>query len=186
MHVRLLPSLGMPVVEDDTGDFLGELGGLLIDPDKGKIEGIFILVRGFFSGTEYFCLSDDIVRIGTRIGIRSADAVSLPEEFMRLQTLFADPRTILGQQIRTKSGRIIGRCDDLQFNTKSFRLEWMFPRRLWRWGVALPASEILEVLPDAIIVRDTVLPEPERATETPVPTLSDLTETTPASRVVRK
>lgn len=176
----------MPIVEEDTGEILGELGGMLIDPDKGKIEGIFVLIRGFFSGTEYFCLSDDIVRIGTRIGVRSADVISLPEEFIRLQTLFADPRTILGQQIRTKSGRIVGKCADLQFNTKTFRLEWIFPKKLWRWGIALPASEILEVLPEAIIVRDTVLPEPEPAVETQTSVLSDLTETTPASRVGQK
>ncbi|MBM3231287.1 hypothetical protein FJZ28_03080 [Candidatus Peregrinibacteria bacterium] len=161
MHLRLSPCIGMPVVEEGTEDFLGSLSGVLIDPDVGRIEGMYVQIPGFFSQRELFCASQDILRFGTRVTVRSADAVCPQEEFIRLESLFRDPRTVLGQRIRTESGSYIGRCSDIQFETGGMRLEWIFPRRSFRWGLALPVSDIIEVKTDAIVVRDSAALEKE-------------------------
>lgn len=60
---------------------------------------------------------------------------------------------MLNQRIRTESGTSLGRCRDVQFNTDTMHIEWIFPRKWFRWGMALPVSDIIEVRNDAIIVK---------------------------------
>lgn len=150
MHVRFNTCIGTPVLEEGGDATLGMISGILIHPDTGKIEGFLVRVLG----TDLFCGSSDIVRWGTRVYLRDASVLAPPEDRIRLQSLLQDPRTVLGQKIRTESGTLLGRCSDVQFNTDVMHIEWIFPRKFFRWGVALPVSEILEVTPHAIIVGD--------------------------------
>ena len=162
MHLRLTPCIGMPVVEADTEEFLGSMSGVLIDPDSGKVEGIFIETGGFLTSTELFCSAMDILRFGIRIVVRSAGSVAPVGEFVRLDALLSDPRTVLGQKIMTESGKYVGRCRDVQFDTESMHTEWIFPKKWFRYGIALPVSDILEIKPEAIIVREIAQVEEEK------------------------
>lgn len=152
MHIRFSSCIGIPVCEEGDQYPLGTISGILIHPDTGKVEGFVVWAQG----VELFCGSADILRWGTRIYVRSADALAPPEDRIRLQSLLADPRTVLGQKIRTESGASIGRCKDVQLNTDTMHIEWLFPKSMFRWGVALPISEVLEVRRDAIIIRDPI------------------------------
>ena len=89
------------------------------------------------------------------MSIRSADVLGPVDDRVRLAPLLRDPRTFLHQNIRTKNGRSLGTCRDVQFSTKSWRVEWIFPKKFFRWGVALPLSEVIEVTTAAIIVKGT-------------------------------
>lgn len=154
MHIRLSSCIGLPVLEEGDDHSLGRLSGILIDPDTGKIEGFFVRVYGLIGGSTVFCATLDIVRWGTRVYICSADALAPPEDRIRLQNLLEDPRLFLGQNIRTISGTRLGRCRDVQFNTDSMHVEWLFPRKWFYWGIALPISDVSEVTEEAIIVAD--------------------------------
>ena len=156
MHVRFRSCIGMPVLPDGGDMVLATLSGVLIHPDTGKIEGFFAHDRG---SKGLFFSSKDIVRFGTRIYIRDEDALAPSDDHIRLATLLDDPRTFLGQKIRTESGGIVGRCIDVQFNTESMHVEWLFPRKWFRWGRPLPIASVLEIRPDAIIVREAEVPE---------------------------
>ena len=79
------------------------------------------------------------------------------EEIVRLRPLLTDKRTILHQRIVTEGGQMLGRCGDVQFDTKLFMLEWLFPRKFMRWARPIPASSIIIVRNDAIVVRDAVM-----------------------------
>jgi hypothetical protein len=84
--------------------------------------------------------------------------------------MVASGRTILGQPIVTEGGSRLGRCCDVQFDTHFFQLEWLFPCRMLRWGVPIPARQILEVTPVAVVVRDLPVVVPEDAeTIAPLP-----------------
>lgn len=150
MHIRFNTCIGTPVLEEGGDATLGTISGILIHPDTGKIEGFLVRVLG----TDVFCGSSDIVRWGTRVYLRDASVLAPLEDRIRLQSLLQDPRTVLGQKIRTESGVRLGRCKDIQFNTDLMHIEWIFPRKFFRWGIALPVSEILEITPSAIIVGD--------------------------------
>ena len=91
---------------------------------------------------------------GQRIHIGESDILMPPQEIIRLASFLEDKRKVMGQIIQTKSGVTLGKCSDVQFDSEHFTLEWIFPRHFLRKGTPLPASDILEVTEEAIIVKD--------------------------------
>lgn len=174
MRVRFTSAVGLPVVEDETLDVIGTLSGILIQPDTGVIEGFFVRVPGMLGREELFLSSLDILHWGTRITVRNHDVLAPIDERVRLLPLLADRRTVLGQPIMTEDGMPMGRCRDIQFDTRHFRLEWLFPRRFFRWRTPIPATQILEVRPEAVIIRAPGEPVPESAPQTEVPLLPQM------------
>ena len=160
MHVRASLVRGIPVVDDTTQEVAGYLLGPLIDPDSGKILGFFVSpVQSAFS--ELFLMPVDIIGWGTKVHVRSADRLSPPGDLIRLQDAFADPRTFLGQTIRSeKLRRSLGRCVDVQFNTRHLHIEWLFPRKFLFVRQPIPASDVMEVTEAAIIVREPMRADP--------------------------
>ncbi|MDD5623535.1 MAG: PRC-barrel domain-containing protein [Candidatus Peribacteraceae bacterium] len=165
MHVRFSTCLGLPVTDESVEIVYGRISGILLHPDTGKVEGFYVAIPRFLGEETLFLSSNDILRWGRRVTVRSGEVLAPPEEFFRLRTLLEDGRKILHQLIRTESGRRLGRCRDVQFNTEAMHLEWLFPRRWWRWSLPLPASDIVEVRPDAIVVRDPPVPVAEKEKE---------------------
>ena len=72
---------------------------------------------------------------------------------------------IIGQYVRSEAGRPMGICKDMQIDTEKMRLEWLFPRRFFQQGIAIPAADIVEVRREAIIVRDQLKAEEVRTYE---------------------
>lgn len=158
MHVRFSRALGTQVMEAGSGEIIGLISDILIQPNTGKIEGFFITLPSFFATEPLFLSVLDIIHWGTRVTIRDPDALCPVSDLLRLQDLLDDDRIILGQKMITQSGRKIGVCKDVQFDTKKMRVEWLFPKKYFRWGTSLPASEIVEVTSDAIVMKDPSLP----------------------------
>jgi sporulation protein YlmC with PRC-barrel domain len=156
MHVRLSTCLGTEVIDRSTGDILGMLSGLFVHPDTGKLEGIFVAFPAglFGSSQRLFCGSDDIVHWGATVQVRNHNCLSPVEDRIRLVSLVEEGRGVIGQRIRTEAGRPVGFCKDIQIDTEKMRLEWLFPRRFFRQGIAIPAADIVEVRREAIVVRD--------------------------------
>jgi uncharacterized protein YrrD len=168
MHVRFSTAIGLPVVDEEMVEQLGTIAGIFLHPDLGKVEGFFVRINGFFRHEMLFLSSLDILRWGLRVVVRDADVIAPLEERVRLQALAEEGRPVLSQKILTDTGRSLGRCADVQFDTRSFMAEWIWPRRLWRWGTPFPLSQIIEVRKDAIIVRDPALPVAEKAGPAPI------------------
>lgn len=182
MHVRLSHCLGFPVMEEGGDHILGTISGILIEPDTGKIEGFFVTTEGLLGAQTLYCSALDIVRWGTRVYVNSQYAIAPAEDRIRLQPLLKDPRTVLGQTIRLESGASLGTCKDIQFNTDRMHIEWLFPKKWFWWGVALPVTDILEVTPKAIIIRDPMKKEFVTRQEEDVVLKAPLTETPTVTR----
>ena len=168
MRARYTRSIGLPVLDEDAGEIVGSISGILLHPDSGIVEGFFVRAPGLFPGDDLFLLSVDILHWGLRVTIRHSDVLSPFGELVRLQTLIDSDRPILGQRMVTEGGRGLGRCSDVQFSTRDFCLEWLFPRRFWRSGIPVPASQILEVRREAIILREGTIRESENAEVVPL------------------
>lgn len=158
MRARFTTTLGMIVRDDRFEEDLGVISGILIHPDNGIVEGFFVENVGFFQHATLFLSAMDIVHFGSRIRIKNADSLAPVEDLIRVQRVLEEGRTILGQRMMTQSGQYLGRCKDVQFETKTFQTEWYFPKKFLRWGVPVPRSAILEVKQDVIVVRDLILP----------------------------
>jgi sporulation protein YlmC with PRC-barrel domain len=167
---------GMTVVDDRSGDALASVTGVFVHPDLGKIEGLFVRAG---NGDEFLAVQD-ITHWGTTIVVRDPDAIAPIDERVRLAALWDEGRTVLRQKIVLENGAVVGTCADVQFETDTFRLEWLFPRRWFRWGRPLPASSILEVRPDAIVVREGTVPVPTAVEQPAIAALEATIGSTPA------
>jgi sporulation protein YlmC with PRC-barrel domain len=154
----------MPLL-DETGDVLGTISGILINPDTGKVEGFFIKIAGFLRSEHLFLSSLDILSWGRRIYTRSGDNLAPIDDHIRLRALLAEGRTYLGARILTDLNRLLGRCRDVQFETQHFMLEWLFPKQFFRWRIPIPVSDVIEVKKGVIIVRDPSTPREVKAEE---------------------
>lgn len=142
--------VGMPVMDDQAGEAIAIVSGFFLHPDIGSLEGLFVRsARG-----DEFLAASDIAHWGKNIVVRNEDALGPLEDRVRLTALWDEGRPVLSQRIMTDAGRRVGACKDVQIDTDSLRLEWLFPRSWFRWGRAIPVSAILEVRVDAIVVRD--------------------------------
>lgn len=173
MRARYTRSIGLPVLDEDAGEIVGTISGILLHPDTGTVEGFFIRGPGLFPRNDLFLFSNDILHWGLRVTIRSAEVLSPMEDLIRLQSLLAGERPVLGQRMVTEGGRALGRCADVQFSTKDFRLEWLFPRRFWRNSIPVPASQIIEVRSDGIILREGTVPESKEESVSLIPQLPE-------------
>ncbi len=158
MHVRFTTLVGMSVTDDRMEEDIGRICGILIHPDTAVIEGFFVSTSVFLQKCELFLSTADIVHLGSRVRIRDADRLAPLEDLVRLSALQADSRTVLHQKIVTQSGVKLGMCADVQLETKTFRIEWLFPKKWFRWRRPVAAASIVEVKTDAIVVRDPVIP----------------------------
>ena len=151
MHLLYSQAIGTEIIDDVDHRIQGIVDDILIDPDKGKIVGLLVMVK--VAPEQYLLQTQDILAWGKRIHVRSEDVLGPAEEFVRFQQLLSDERTIVGQRIQTEHKRYLGKCVDVQFNTERLNIEWIFPRKFIRRGIALPATDILEVIPEAIVVK---------------------------------
>lgn len=167
MQVRFSIARGQPVVLDDSGEMLGNIDGILLDPDRGLVAGFFVRVpSGFFSSMTLFLSSNDIIRWGTAAFVKRASVLAEPGDFLRVQPLLEDKRSVLGQPIVTKGGVKLGTCKDVQFDTLHFRVHWLFPKTIFHWATPISVSDVLEITPKAIIVRDPLMPVVEEEEKT--------------------
>lgn len=182
MRVRLSTVIGLSVV-DASEEELGTLSGVLLNPDTVVMEGLFVSINEFFSSRTLFVPVQDIQHWGTRVRIRDADSLSPLDELVRLQQLHEEGRSVLGQRIITEGGTYLGRCGDIQFDTRFFRVEWLFPHKWMFWKRPVPVQVILQVRPDAIVIRDLQALAKEPAAAEAVPVMEVL-GSTPASRSI--
>lgn len=180
MHIRFMHCRGLPVVEEHSQQFIGVLSDIFIHPDTGKVEGFFIQIRHFMHTEVLFLSVMDITHWGRTVMIRDRDALAPLEDHVRLRQMFDEGRTVLGQKMVTEAGKRLGTCADAQFETKTFRVEWLFPRKMFRWTRPVPITSVSEVRPDAIVVRDqsaVIEPAAEEAVFTPLDPLKSTTLT---------
>lgn len=154
MHVRLSMCIGMPVVDVRSDEVFAAVTGLFLHPDLGKVEGLFVMTdRG-----EEFLATSDIAHWGRSVVVRDPDVIAPLDERVRLSALWEEARPVLGQRIVTEAEKFLGRCKDVQFETDTFRLEWLFPRKMLRWQRPVPVTAIVEVTAEVVKVRDSYAP----------------------------
>ncbi|MEQ1849449.1 MAG: hypothetical protein ABL890_02570 [Candidatus Peribacteraceae bacterium] len=166
MHVRASHIRGMHVVDDSTQFLVGLIDHPLIQPDTGTIIGFFVLSVQGMGDSILFLSTLDIVQWGTVVHIRSEDVLAPPHELVRLEESLHERRTILSQPIRVRPGGVtLGRCVDVQFDTATYFIEWLFPRRWYLMRDPIPVTEIIEVTKNAIWVKPPLRVLPEKKTE---------------------
>lgn len=153
MHVRFSRCIGKVIVEQREREVLGAIEGILLDPDRGKVQGFFVRA---VNGDREFCPTSAIRRFATQVSVAS-HALAPLEDHVRLRERSEDPRKVLGQRMITETGRNLGKCCDIQYETTTFRVELLYPKKWWRTCEPVAVQAILEVRPEAIIIRENLL-----------------------------
>lgn len=152
MRVRLSTVIGLPVV-DESEQILGTIADMCIHPDTLGIEGFFVRIPRFFSSELMFLSCSEVEHWGSRIRVRHAHALSPVEDLVRISRILEEGRPVIRQMIVSDADIYLGRCHDIQFDTRSFRVEWLFPRRFLRWGIPIPIRAVVQVKPEAIVIQ---------------------------------
>jgi sporulation protein YlmC with PRC-barrel domain len=147
MHLLYSTAIGTDVISDAHQVVVGRVTDLLVDPDRGIVEGVYL-------GPQ-FLQTIDITSWGHHVHVRGPGLIGPAGEVVRLQPLLEDHRRLIGAPIRTKGGTPLGRCCDFEFNAKTFAIDWILPKKfLFFVGHPIPRGDILEVTKRAIIVKD--------------------------------
>ncbi len=181
MHIRFSHCKGVLVIEEHSQQLIGTIADIFLHPDTAKVEGFFVQVRHFLHSETLFLGVVDIAHWGRTVMVRDRDVLAPLQDHVRLQQLFDEGRPVMGQKMVTEGGVALGRCGDTQFETHTFRMEWLFPKKFFQWGRPVPVTSVQEVRPDAIVVRDQSLVQ-EVKEEGEVFAPLDPLKTTPLSR----
>lgn len=159
MHVRFSTLIGLPVFAENEEMIVGYVSSLLIHPDTGAVEGLFVFGGSIWSMEELFLSSMDIVQWGMTIKIRRAEQLSPIEDVLRVQELLQDERSVLHQRIVGDTSKTdLGVCRDVQIDTDALMIEWIYPRTWFRWRRPIAKTSIIEITPEYILVRDGTAP----------------------------
>ena len=150
--------LGIPVMHFEQGDVLGTVKDIIIHPDTGKVEALWIRLKGALQG--YFVLqTQDIVEWKKNIYVKSEEVLAEAGEIIKISEILSDGRLIIGNRVRTESGENLGRVTDVDFDTQQFYLRHLYIQKSF-FGLKsydkriLSYDLIVEVLPDCILVKD--------------------------------
>ncbi len=151
-----------PLVNINEGREIGRVADVLLDEQRRVIQA-FATKKGILRGPLY------VPNIKAAIGV---DAITFqPGALEGQDTSWLDklPRAseLLGARVLSQSGQVLGHVDNIRFQQNNGLLLALeinpertgIMHRLRRGRRLLPASSIISYGPDAIIARDSVLPE---------------------------
>lgn len=136
----------------------GPVTGYLINHEDGKLVGLF--TRSPLDKKEKFIQSTEIKGVGDDfVLIDSVTTPSDPAEIIKLRELLEVHPLILGETVKTESGRRVGRVKDAAISLRSLRIEKLY---INSWGslkaltkeIILPAKNIVRIEKKVIFVTD--------------------------------
>jgi len=120
---KLRHTLGLPVLETETGKEIGEVTEMLMDVQGAVLLGLMITSGhvvgkdGFIAFTDVFSLGRDAIMLGSQRCIRTLE--TLPEMAGGYHSL-----ELLDKEIFTDSGLRLGILVDIIFNTSTGEIKW--------------------------------------------------------------
>jgi len=159
-----------PVLSLRTGAQVGTAVGPVINPNNLKIEGWFVEDR--FQKETLVVLAQDLRDIIPRgLVIDDADALSKPEDLLRLQETLRINFQLLGKSVVSNHHRHVGKVSDYAVDMESLFIQKLYVERsifrsLTEGQLVIDRSQIIEITPRRIVVRE---PEQKVTAQSVVP-----------------
>lgn len=149
--------IGTPVLGFADGQPLGIVEDVIIHPDTGKVEALW--VKPLTLPYAHAVLPvEAILSWKKNLYVSGDGALSEPDEVIRIAETLSRKEKFVGNRVRSESGKGFGRVYDLDFDTRSMMLRYLFvdksflgfkfQRRFFHF------DNIVQVLPDVILVKD--------------------------------
>ena len=151
--------INRPVLSLRTGGLVGTTTGMIINPGSLKIEG-FYCQDNFDRKKSAVLLPQDIRDIIPQgIVVNDHDALTDPDELVRLHTLIQLEFSVIGKQVVTASKTKLGKVSDFAVDTDSMFIQKIYVsqsifKNLTGGNLGIDRSQILEVTDRRITVQD--------------------------------
>lgn len=149
--------IGLPVFIQDSIRPVSSVHDLVIDPTNGKIVAFLIDSR-----KKLVVSPMDIVSIKNGIFVRSSEDIIKSDEILRVDSIMREFGSLHDKKVFTENGKHIGKVVDFYVNPSSLVVGKIITAKSLL-GIAqydgriIPASEIIEMKKDRVIVRDDVI-----------------------------
>jgi uncharacterized protein YrrD len=155
---RVSDVLGKPVVSAATGEKVGKVADVLLDPAVTRIVGL-VVSGGLFSG-EHVLAYEDVQTVGRDAVIaRSTDGSISAKEWRKQAVETTRWGTLLNRRVMTAGGRQLGAVKDLQIDEARGEVQGYDIAASALGGLSerhtlVPRSGGITIGPDAIILPD--------------------------------
>lgn len=149
--------LGTPIVEQTTGELLGEVYDLIIDNQTGKIEAFWVK-QGILAGSDKILSVNDIIEWKIKIYVSDPDTIIFPDEIIKIREVIEKDISVYSNKVKTLSGKHLGRVVDLFFDPITCQiLQIEIAKSIF--GIKhqkrlIPFSDIYEITKEAVILKD--------------------------------
>lgn len=151
-------TISQPVVSVHTGEKLGFVENLLLEPSSLKI--ILFEINSPSEKKLLYLRPIDIRFSDTnKLIVDSYQSLSEKEDLVKFKNIFSNNYKLLNKPVFTSENKKLGRVkdfsyDDIQFFTAKLHVSSTILHKLFYESLILDRTEIIETRPDKIIVKD--------------------------------
>jgi uncharacterized protein YrrD len=166
--------LNQPVMSLRTGGQIGLATDPIINPNNLKIEGFYC--DNWFTKTQAILLTQDIRdRIKQGFVVNDYEALTEPEELVRLQNVLKLEFKLLGKPVITTNKTRLGKVNDFAADDVALFIQKIYVsqsllKSLGTGSLSIDRSQIVEITDRKIVVQ-----EPLKGVKAPVPAPATLT-----------
>jgi uncharacterized protein YrrD len=151
-----------PVVSLQTGQPIAWVNALLLTPSSLTIIG-FICYSAIGAPAKLLMIRDVRQFTSDCLIIDDEDSLTDPADIVRLRSSLKNPYSPLDKKVVSDSGHRLGTVEDFGINFETYRVQKLhvrrpFPRNWFNPSLIIDRSQIVDITPDRIVVRDAVAP----------------------------
>lgn len=142
----------------EEGSLLAVVKDVIVNPDTGKLEAVWVKPAAHI--LSYAVIrAEDIVEWKKHLYIKSEQAIADPADIIKIAEILTDGRQIIGNEVRTEEGVVLGRVTDIDFDTRDYYLHHLHVEKRWLGMIRrdrriLSYDLIVQVFKDYILVKD--------------------------------
>jgi uncharacterized protein YrrD len=150
---------GLPIISLDSGQVLGSVADIIIDPENGKILGI-TSGSGFFNKSKKALAFNDIFELNHEAVLtRDDESLVNIDELVRIKNVIGQKIYLIGSKVVNEEGKRLGRVADFIINAdlgilSKIYVENSLHKRYFEDTLVIPAKKIISIERKKIIVCD--------------------------------
>jgi sporulation protein YlmC with PRC-barrel domain len=170
--------LNRPILSIQTGQVIGFLARPILTPEKLEIVAFWCQATKeskLTNSPRYVVLARDLRRLSPDAAVvDSIEELEDPNEIVRLATILRQPINLIGIDVQNESNVKLGKVDEYTINLEQMLVQKLYVRppllkRFLVESMMVDRSQIIEITPRQVTVRDTTIKQPTISTQPATP-----------------